>query len=378
MGSAQPAGPDPPAARRQGREEAGAGSAPGSALSALQRAAGNRATTLLVQRAVAVQRDLKSIEAELKRRFTDPDDPRLPARRAALGSQLPRLDDADSSTLVMGLLEPTRDSVVADRFQTLSAPVRFELLTVLFGRLGHVRAELLHASLTDRTKPHRSRFRELVPEPGRRAELLTVLSDQFARAHLPEPGKRLWVRWGDPNFRTSGPFSPDNHCDKSDFVGLGPDPNAGRNIMELRGDVIGHTPGTRYDIKRTIELGTWKRSGRRPWEPLDAKPAGSDDDAHDADENLTPEHSHLYSIDGPGPVPGGPDLGAAATAYVFSASFVEWVIAKVGSAGWERVSEDFEWHTSSALVRVNGRWQRDPNRPNDIAPGSQPILEPEP
>jgi hypothetical protein len=66
----------------------------------------------------------------------------------------------------MGLLEPTRDSVVADRFQTLSAPVRFELLTVLFARLGHVRAELLHASLTDRTKPHRSRSGSWSPNRG--------------------------------------------------------------------------------------------------------------------------------------------------------------------------------------------------------------------
>lgn len=413
----------PPAT--EGRKRRAPCPLPGSRILALQAAAGNRATTLLVQQAAgsgtrrsegwlhpapigspapaavagppatdhhtpaanaavpgrySVQRDLGSIEKELKRRFLDEDDPGLLARRAALSEQVGRLDDAESLTLVFLLLNAAGNNVFTDRFQTLSSSTRFILLAKLFGQLGHVRAELMFTSLTSGTdwvaKGYKIRFKQLVPEPQRRQELLATLSNQFAAAHAAQPNQR-WVNWGEANFRTSGGFSPDNDCQKGDFSGLGLDPKSGYNVMELRGDVVGHTPDTVYDIKRTIELRTWNLIGGL-WKPAGSLPAGTDDDKKgNHDEDLTPEPSHLYVIDGPGP-PFDMDFNQNATGYVYSASFVEWVMAKVGSAGWQKVSDDFEWHTNTALKKVNGQWRRDMTRPNHISSGPQPLVEPAP
>ena len=115
--------------------------------------------------------------------------------------------------------------------------------------MGNVGAEVLTEPLTSRTDPlgYQARFRELVPDAQRRRKLLIVLSGQFAAAHKQAPANRkLWVNSNDSNFRTSGGFSADNKAQqaalKNGFSQLGvqPDPRSGNNVMELRGDVVGH------------------------------------------------------------------------------------------------------------------------------------------
>lgn len=350
-------------------------------------------------RRLAVQRDLKSVEKELKRRFADPNDPGLLARRAALSEQVGRLDEKDSSELVTELLQAMGNNVFTDRFQTLSASTRFELLTKLFGRLEHLSAEFLFEPLTSVTDElgFQVRFKQLVPEPRQRKELLATLSSRFSARHRNAPPSsiwkvadtlyKLWVNWEKANFRTSGGFSPDNDAQRSarqlgfSQLGVQPDPKSGQNVMELRGDVVNHTEGTVYDIKQTIEKREWKLIGRQWVEvPDQALAAGKDDDTlGDSDEDLTPEpsHPHLYIYDGPGIVPDPTAIDLNAIGYAYSASFVDWVIAKkAGAAGWERVSDDIEWHTNTTMKKVNGQWLRDLTGRNNIDYGSQPIIAP--
>ena len=351
---------------------------------AMQAAAGNRATASLLRqhagRYSVVQRDPTAVEAELKKRFDDPNDPRLLIRRDALRDQMGRLNEKDSADLVIRLFQAFGNNVSTDGFQTLSADTRYELLSTLFGRLGHLGAEMLTEPLTSSTDSigYQARFRQLVPDAQRRRKLLTVLSGQFATAHKQTPANRkLWVNWNESNFRKSGGFSADNKAQQAALklgfsqLGVQPDPRSGNNVMELRGDVVGHVPGTTYDIKQTIEMRSWNLIGRS-WIMVGTK-SGDDDTHGNSDEDLTPDgaHPHVYLYDGPG-VPPDMDFDPNASAYAYRATFVTWVIAKTpGSGKWERVSDDFEWHSSSTMKKVNGKWVRDRAGLNVIDVGPQ-------
>jgi len=183
------------------------------------------------------------------------------------------------------------------------------------------------------------------------------------------------------NFRTSGSLSTDDNCRASAYIGrLGLDTTSGRNMMELRGDVAGHRPGTVYDFKRTIEQASWSAvSDSGPWQVRSHKPAGSSDDANDSDEDLDPGQSgHLYVVDAPGPYFDSPAFGHRdARHYVYAATFVEWVIAKVPGGSWQKVSDDFDWHSVSTLVKVGDQWRRDAKRVNVIDAGPRPVLSPD-
>jgi hypothetical protein len=137
--------------------------------------------------------------------------------------------------------------------------------------------------------------------------------------------------------------------------------------MELRGDVSGHVRGAQYDIKRTKERATWKNVGGT-WTQESYLAPGTDDDATNDDEDLTPKHDHIYSVDSPGIDDITDPVGdATATEAVYKASFIESVNVNAG-AGWTKSSNDFEWHSISWLENVGGTWQRKAGA-NEVEPG---------
>jgi hypothetical protein len=220
-----------------------------------------------------------------------------------------------------------------------------------------------------------------VPDRGQRTALLASLTATFEAAHQPRAAKPLWVNLSPESFRTNGAISTDNGVAAAGIGRLGPDVSSGRNFMELRGDVAGHRPGIQYDIKRTIEKATWS-AVTNTWVRCTSLKAGTDDDIDNADEDLSPDSGHIYVVDTPGPYFTSPlcDDGHVerdARHYYYAATFVEWVVARSGSGGWQRVSDDFYWHSVSTLVKVNGTWQRDQQGVNDIAPGPIPIISPD-
>ncbi len=308
---------------------------------------------------LAVQREpgkLEEFQNELTRRFVDRNDPGLLARRAALVAQAAVLTDLDSYTLVYSLLQPTSKNIFADRFQGLAKSTRFQVLTKLFGRM-HLGAEYLLKPLAAKGGDYPARFRELVPDSRQRQQLLTILSNQITTAHRAGPNA-LWVHL---EFRNEGGYSPDNGADKDRTTQLGEQPDSGKNAMEIRGDVVGHAQGTVYDIRRTLEGKAWQRVGGQ-WRLTSHDPAWTDDDSHDADEDLDPlPYFHIYSVDSPGFPPDAifhPD----ATDAVYKANFVENVYAKVGSRDWELVSDEIHWHSVSTMQKVNGRWERNKSK----------------
>lgn len=347
-----------------------------ASLLALQRTIGNRAAAALV-----VQRDIAAAERELARRFASPEDKRLLQRRNALGAEFAMMNEADAGEVAGRLLQPTNADAMAAGMQRLHRGTRFRLLKILFARVGHLGAENLHAALTAGTADGTrlsSRFAELVPDSGRRKALLASLAAQFEAAHQPTADKPLWVTLSSANFRTSGGVSTDNNAAAAaNYSRLGLDTGSGRNRMELRGDVAGHKAGVTYDFKRTLQQASWS-AVTDTWELHRSLPAGSPDDAHDNDEDLNPDSGHIYVLDSPGPYFDDPAYGhRGAQHYVYMATFVEWVEARTGSGGWQKVSDDFYWHSVSTLVKVNGTWQRDPQGANEIAEDPLPIVSPD-
>jgi hypothetical protein len=159
------------------------------------------------------------------------------------------------------------------------------------------------------------------------------------------------------------------------------------NGMELMFVLSGHRPGLEYDITRTRRNSLWERRNG-VWACLEARPMGTKDDRHDADECLRPTNNRLFVIDRPGwagvtlPAPAGtifrgessvahPD----ATNLVLRASFAEWVIARSRSEGipWTPLQLPTRrdgnprrfvfWHTITWLTRnVSGQWVLDRTR----------------
>jgi hypothetical protein len=341
-------------------------------LLALQRTTGNRATALLVQR------DVAAAERELARRFTSPEDTRIFQQHGTLSVEFGLMSEADAGLVAARLLQPTNADAMAEGMQRLDRGTRSRLLEILFTRLGHLGAENLHAALTATTaagKRTQSRFAELVPDSGRRKTLLASLAAQFKAAHTPTTDKPLRVTLSSANFRISGGPSPDNNAPTvAEYSALGLDEDSGHNRMELRGDVAGHQAGVAYDFKRAMHQASWS-AVTDTWELRSSHPAGSPDDTHDNDEDLSPDSGHIYSLDSPGPDFDVPP--PSAKHYVYKATFVEWVEARTGSGGWQRVSDDFYWYSVSTLKKVNGNWTRDWRGVNRIAEGFIDIVSPD-
>jgi hypothetical protein len=163
------------------------------------------------------------------------------------------------------------------------------------------------------------------------------------------------------NFRNSGPLSPENECPVcTELPGLGLDTATGLNIMEVRGDISEHRSGVEYEFRRTKERVIWRRTDAG-WEMLRYEPPGTDDDATDRDEDLTPRNNHIYAVDGPGlpdlSVPLGPHTRGAVEA-VYKGSYVDFVEARIRNGPWSRVSNEFQWHSVTWLEKADGRWRR--------------------
>lgn len=164
------------------------------------------------------------------------------------------------------------------------------------------------------------------------------------------------VRLG--HFRNSGNTDGENNCALCPIT-LGVSATAGTNGMEIRGDISGHVAGAQYDIKRTKERATWKKVGST-WTQLTHVGPGANDDAHNDDEDLTPQNDHIFVIDTPGfnSATSNPTGDAAATEAVYKASFTESCNVKVGSSGWSRSSNTLDWHSISWLEKSGGTWKR--------------------
>lgn len=172
------------------------------------------------------------------------------------------------------------------------------------------------------------------------------------------------------NFRNSDSTSPENNCPSCPRT-LGIRTTDWKNGMELRGDITGHVPQVQYDFKRTREGGIWKKVGGS-WIQRFHDGPGQNDDATDADEDLTPVNNHIYVEDIPG-LGSDPSSGdASATEAVLKGSFIEWVNVKVGTGSWTKRSNEFEWHSITWLEKVGGNWRRKAGE-NEIETGSTTV-----
>ena len=184
---------------------------------------------------------------------------------------------------------------------------------------------------------------------------------------------KVWVVWGNfTDFINTGPTPNDSS------VSPAPTPygaNSGADngmllqctISPLDFNAIGNVI---YDIKRTKERGTWSRTGT-VWQQDSHVGPGADDDAPplpDQDEDLTPSSSgHIYVCD----TPGWSSVVAFADEAVYKASFIEFVNIKLGSSGWLKCTDDYEWHSCTWLEDIGiGIWGRKIAGINEIAPGS--------
>jgi hypothetical protein len=144
------------------------------------------------------------------------------------------------------------------------------------------------------------------------------------------------------------------------------------NGMEVRGDITGHRADAAYDFKRTKERATWEKVGGS-WTQTSHVGPGEDDDRTNDDESLTPVNNHIYSEDIPGPSGGqSPSDDPTATELVYRASFVEFVNVQVGTGGWSKQSNDFQWHSVTWLEKAGGTWQRKAGA-NEIETGATTV-----
>lgn len=187
-------------------------------------------------------------------------------------------------------------------------------------------------------------------------------------------------------FRSKDTVSSDNCCQQCDApfsgkmvrvpLGVGIF-GTGMNAMELQFILSDRPPNVEYDIKRTKSKSTWERV-RGKWNQLEFEPAGTADDATDADECLIPKNKTIYSMDAPGfnlPLP-APDrarfrlskdteTSADATDIVTRFSFSEWVEARNKKTGgsWKQISSPFPWHSVMWLTRNSTKeWVLDKKR----------------
>jgi uncharacterized protein DUF4157 len=170
------------------------------------------------------------------------------------------------------------------------------------------------------------------------------------------------------SFSNSGATAGDNCCPQCPVTLGVSGPARFKNGMELMASLSGHDAGTTYDIKRTKERSTWKRSGGA-WTNLTHVGPGADDDSHNSDECLVPSSSpeHIYSTDTPGfNAAAAPSAGD--TDKVYKASFLEFVEVTDASGG-QTDANTFEWHTITWLVSDGGAWRLDVAQ-SEIASGA--------
>ena len=169
------------------------------------------------------------------------------------------------------------------------------------------------------------------------------------------------------NFRNSGAVSSENECPICpQLPGLGLAPDQFRNIMELRGDITGHRSEIEYDFKRTKEVAVWRHDGGG-WNMLGYEGPGAPDDIYETDEDVTPTNNHIYAVDAPG-FPGNFRARPDADIYSYRGNFVESVNARVAGGEWTPVSNQFDWHSTVRIEKVDGQWQRSQGL-NEIEPG---------
>jgi len=173
------------------------------------------------------------------------------------------------------------------------------------------------------------------------------------------------------SFRTSGSISSDNNCRTASCVGgqlgLLSSP-VFKNVEEMQGTISpsGFNCAT-YDFKRVfVSDGEVFINGvRSPGGPT----AGSSDDSHNADEDLTPENDHIYGVDGPTPGVSPGSAGSAGDTVVQRAKFREWVECTMNGKT-EKCSSDFDWCFVISLKHDGTQWIRDPDGTNVIQSAS--------
>jgi hypothetical protein len=259
-----------------------------------------------------------------------------------------------------------------------------EVLQNLAARLGHLKAEHLHARVGGDSPriPGELRFenglRTVFPKEemkGLRQQFLKALQDQFSALHTggTAPGFPHVVL----EFRNDGLLSWDNECParwRAPRRSLGPDPDTGNNWMEIRGNVINHRSDAEYRFQRTIERCTWYQIGGAAWKYawMGYKPRGTPDTTHRDAEDAFPDHNHIYVIDNPGIAtnpPGGPSprepgyddwRRGRVTAVVYAINATEVAEVRIGSSRTFREMARLEWRSLTWMEKVVGKlkWER--------------------
>jgi hypothetical protein len=169
------------------------------------------------------------------------------------------------------------------------------------------------------------------------------------------------------SFRNSGSVSADNSAGPANGIstlGLINSPKF-KNNEEVQGTIspAGFTCAT-YDIKRNFKTaGEVILNGT----VIVSKPAGSSDDAHNGDEDLTPMNDHIYGLDGPSPGIGPSSPGTEGDVLVQRAKFTEWVECTVNGKT-KKCSSDLDWCFIITLKYTGGTWGR--NGANSIQMGT--------
>lgn len=310
------------------------------------------------------------IETTLKRAVVTQDDANR--QRKDLNDSFRRLGQDEAALLLEALLTLDGSRLPTD-FRRLHRAVRLELVEQLAQRLGTQTSSNLHGRLS--TGPSadpkaRKGLMHMFPEytAAQRAKFLQALVRETPTG---VPSVLLEFR-----SRDGEDFSPDNKAVSLGFRKpyepnrphkLGLNPIDGTNWMEIRGTVSGHRPDAEYQFRRTIEEKSWIGEGSSWRYKDDPKPAGTDDDANDSDEDLHADNDHIYVIDSPGLT--GPirrpnfveNMGRAqqskATEAVFMMNAIETVHVKVGAGTWVDAGQ-LEWFTVTWLEKVGDTWRR--------------------
>lgn len=332
---------------------------------------------------------LEDIELQLKRaRFENT----VNDARKKLNADFDLLSMGDAQKVLTRILDPNDE--LAKSFLRLHHAIRIELMTKLPKLLGHMKSEDFYEHLTKTSqlsavdKNWQAGLRQLFPDKikGLRDKFLKSLNDQFSSQHTRPAGSDATLPGVTLEFRNYGWLSWDNKANaRSKVPGgrLGPGQSSGKNFMEIRGNVIGHRTGVEYDFKRAAEDARWYRLGGntwRRWDPREGqKPDDGifDDDEHNGDEYLFPDHNHIYVFDSPGLIRVGPpepnsldpqygEITEAIrnnnlTAYVWIMKATEWVEIRSGpTSPWVR-GESLQWYTVTWLEKPkDGPWRRTP------------------